>query len=1233
MPNSNWGGVGATCNALTQTITLTFNLDPSAPPINSMVLGSPSKASDTYTVGTTGVTLATVGTMARQGYRFSGWATTATGTTALTSPYVATNTHTLFAIWTANSYRLLYDSNTATSGSLNPLTFTAGSSFNLNGLLNFQKTGFTQTSWNTRANGTGFSYDGGGSVIAFETTTVFAQWRPNAPAAPTVTVAAGNTTATISVNGGTIGASNGPADSYTVVAKIGTTTIGSCIVVSPATSCTITGLTNNTAYTFSATASNRTGTSTASTGVVGTPRGFIVTYNPMSGSVGRTSDTFTAGMPLVLPLPFRSGYNFIGWFDTSTAGTNLGLNGGLFSPTESRTVFARWSAIPFTISYFGNGNTSGAIPANGTYSLTSGNYAIADKNTLAKTGYTFSGWRSDTGTVFAVGANYATLANLNLYANWVAEPYTVTYSANGGTGSVPVKPGTVTIGETFTAASTSITLAGSTFAGWSDGNRTYLPGEVITVGGSNITLSAVWNGTQYVVIYSLNGGTGSGPTSPNFFMNDTFTVASIGSVLKNGFTFSGWVESGTAYASGSTFTMPSRNINFIAQWAGLVYTITYATTGATSGTPTRASDSFTFGSNPISLPTAGSMVKAGYSFAGWKETSTVISGSYAPTASVTLQPAWTANTQTFTFSANGATGTAPATASYTTDGTVVTAPGPGNLAKDGFTFGGWSDGTNTYPEGSAITGTSNKTLNAIWTPATFAINYAVGTANGVAVTAPIGLPSTAATAYGSSFTLGTQETRTATENSLVYAFAGWTSNGQTYQAGASVVMGTSSPTFTASWLRLYEVRYFMSGGVDTGMTQGALYSSGALVTIDAAIPTRVGYTFAGWNDQSGNAVSGNTYSISATNYLFYARWTVNNYTLAYDSAGGSTAPAAQTSAFGSVINLPSSTSVTKAGYVFAGWSVGGNTVSAGSQYQFGALSETATALWSATSQSITFDLAQGTSNTPISEPSKTIGETFAAPTVTPSRTGYTFTGWSDGSTNYAPGATVTMGSNNITLTAQWSVASYVIRYTLNGGTGSIPSPTSFNFGATHTIAAGVTKANSNFIGWSNGANTYSVGASFTLSASDETFTAQFSGAIYALSFSLNGADTGTVPSTITGQITDDFILPSSTGIAKTGYGFGGWTDGVTTYTAGQTITGVNANTTLTAIWNLLPPAALSAPVATPGDHAGTITVTPPSLATGGPLTRSLQPIPRELRSARKRVVWLTLRQQVAPSPV
>ena len=1164
-------------------------------------LGSATKSSETYTVGTTGLSLTTVGTMVKQGYRFSGWSVTSGGTTALTSPYSPTTSVTLYAIWSANQYKLFYDSNTATSGSLAPITFTAGTAFNLNGNLNFTKVGYTAIGFNTAANGSGTFFAGGASVTFYDTTTVYSQWIPNAPGAPTITVAPGNTTARITVNGGTLSGSNGPADSYTVTARLGTTVIGTCIVTSPATSCTITGLTNNTQYSFTAVAGNVSGTSAASTAVTATPRGFVVTYNPMGGVVLPTTDTFSVGTPLTLPLPTRSGYNFLGWFDTSTAGTNLGLNGGAYSPTESRTVFAQWSAIPYTIFYNGNGNTSGSVPANGTYSLTTGAYTIAGRNTLAKTGYIFNGWLSDTGTVFATGSSYTRLANLNLYARWIAETYTVTFAANGGSGSTPNTISNVTIGETFTAPSTSMTLTGSTFAGWSDGVRTYLPGNVVTVGGSNMILTAIWNGTQYVVTYSLNGGTGTIPTSPNFYLNDTFTIASQGNIAKIGYTFLGWVESGTPYMPGTTFTMPARNISFIAQWTGQVFTITYATTNGT-GTPSRTSDLFTFGGAPISLPTAGTLARDGYTLAGWAETSTLLSSTYSPISSVTLQPVWAPTTQTFTFDVNGATGTSPASATYTTGGAAASAPAQGDLIKPGYTFGGWSDGSNTYAPGDPITLTSNKTLTAIWTPTVFAVHYTNGTVNSQPVTDNVGLPSTPNTAYGNTFTLLWPETKTVFDGSNAYAFAGWTYNGQTYQSGTSYTMGTASPYFAATWLRLYEVRYYFGGGTDPGMTQGTLYSDGASVSIDPLTPTRIGYTFNGWNDQSGYLVNGNTYQISASNYLFYARWNINSYTLGFNPTNGNTTPSSSTATYGSLTNLPTASAITRSGYTLTGWSIGSSTFAPGAQYQYGATSETATAIWTPTVQSITIDLAQGTSSTPISVASKTIGETFTAPSTLPTRAGYTFAGWSDGSTTYQPGTTITVGANNMVLTAQWNVASYTVTYLLNGGTGSIPAPTSYNFGSSVTIAAGVSKSGSNFIGWSNGSNTYSAGATFRIAARNETFTAQFAGAIYALSFSLNGADSGTAVQTLTGQTTDTFTIHTADGITKLGYAFGGWTDGTTIYAAGQDITGVTTNKTLTAVWILLPPAPLAAPDATPGDHAGTVVVTPPSLVTGGEVT-------------------------------
>lgn len=79
---------------------------------------------------------------------------------------------------------------------------------------------------------------------------------PNVPAAPTAV--AGNTTATVTI---TPNASGPTPTSYRLTAGPGGQY---CDVTPPATSCVVTGLTNGTAYTFTATATNADGTSTAS---------------------------------------------------------------------------------------------------------------------------------------------------------------------------------------------------------------------------------------------------------------------------------------------------------------------------------------------------------------------------------------------------------------------------------------------------------------------------------------------------------------------------------------------------------------------------------------------------------------------------------------------------------------------------------------------------------------------------------------------------------------------------------------------------------------------------------------------------------------------------------------------------------------------------------------------------------------------------------------------------------
>lgn len=149
---------------------------------------------------------------------------------------------------------------------------------------------------------------------------------------------------------------------------------------------------------------------------------YTVTYNANEGSVSPTSATFTTGgSALVLPTPTRAGYTFLGWFTALSGGSSAGAAGASYTPASSTTLFARWSANSYTITY--NANEGSVTPTSATFS-TGGTVVLP---TPTRSGFVFAGWFTEASggsSVGAAGANYAPTAteNFTIYAQWTATP-------------------------------------------------------------------------------------------------------------------------------------------------------------------------------------------------------------------------------------------------------------------------------------------------------------------------------------------------------------------------------------------------------------------------------------------------------------------------------------------------------------------------------------------------------------------------------------------------------------------------------------------------------------------------------------------------------------------------------------------------------------------------------------------------------------------------------------------
>jgi uncharacterized protein (TIGR02145 family)/uncharacterized repeat protein (TIGR02543 family) len=236
-----------------------------------------------------------------------------------------------------------------------------------------------------------------------------------------------------------------------------------------------------------------------------------VTYNvneATSGTAPVDSNTYAKGESVIVKAGTgltRTNFTFGGWARHGVTNSKVYKEeDSLMISSENVTLDAVWNAVTYTLTYDGNGFTSGSVPSSVTGIVSGASVTVSGAGSLVKTNCEFLGWNTDASATTAKYADASAIiieANTKLYAIWNALPtFKVTYDANGGglagghgTGIVPKDSKEYTNGAIVTVLGNpeNFTRVGYVFDGWSKTDT----GKAISsfqMGSANAILYARW---------------------------------------------------------------------------------------------------------------------------------------------------------------------------------------------------------------------------------------------------------------------------------------------------------------------------------------------------------------------------------------------------------------------------------------------------------------------------------------------------------------------------------------------------------------------------------------------------------------------------------------------------------------------------------------------------------------------------------------------------------------------
>ena len=331
---------------------------------------------------------------------------------------------------------------------------------------------------------------------------------------------------------------------------------------------------------------------------------------------------------------------------------------------------------------------------------------------VAATGYTFTGWHTDSKVSSDLQPTVNPTGATTYYAYYKAHKYTVKFNANGGTGTMSDQASVYGVSQALTA--NSFTRTGYNFAGWNtkaDGTGTSYTDKksvsnLTATDGGSVTLYAQWTAKDITINWNANGGSVT-PTSSTYTYDGAAITLPTPSYA--GHRFLGWftaADGGTQITNVGTTNKPYTTVTYYAHWEVSIeeHTVTFAVgTGSTEyGTLTAATKSgnITSGSNVVegTSVTFTATPNTGYEVEGWYTNAACTEGKHDAgqttyTTSITgitnvyvkfVEKTWSVTFVAGTGGAIAEPASSPKTVGEVTGVTIIA------KASTGYTFSGWT---------------------------------------------------------------------------------------------------------------------------------------------------------------------------------------------------------------------------------------------------------------------------------------------------------------------------------------------------------------------------------------------------------------------------------------------------------------------------------------------------------------------------------------------------------------